>query len=399
MEPELDPDDDDEGPTLARSGFGPPKRTPSKPVAAPPALAANIHSPAVSELRKPRPSRRTPPGGTPTQSNVLQAIVGAQVSEPMPAPRAHAPTQPQPVPQPPVMPHPSQPQALPYPGFPTGTSAMNGAGYSNDASGLPLGAPTPPSGLPTHPPQYPPYQNYPSPYPQYPTYSEHHMTPGALYQMQSPYGVPPPNPMTLTGQLRLSEGDEIPAHYRLGGGSKRWFLYVIAGTFAVTIAATVTFFIIRSIREAPAVTTASIHVDSTPTGATVYYDGQKLPEKTPMKIDQVPVSTKHQIRLELEHYKPVTQDADVSSSGNEVRVLALLDRIRGKIHFESQPSGAEIRLNDHLRGHTPATLSDIDMESANTIELRLKDYQPYIQALDWPTTGEITISKKLERSK
>jgi hypothetical protein len=34
-----------------------------------------------------------------------------------------------------------------------------------------------------------------------------------------------------------------------------------------------------------------------------------------------------------------------------------------------------------------------------SIELRLKDYQPYIQQLDWPTTGEITISKKLERSK
>ena len=398
-EPELEPDDDDDGPTLARSGFGPPKRTPTKPVAPPPALSANIHSPAVSELRKPRPSRRTPPGGTPTQSSVLQAIVGAQTNEPMPAPRAHAPTQPQPVQQP-VMPLPApQPQALPYPGFPTGTSAMNGAGYSNDASGLPLGVPTPPSGLPTHPSQYPPYQ-YPS-YPPaqgYPTYSEHHMTPGALYQMHSPYGAPPPNPMTLTGQLRLSEGDEIPAQYRLGS-SKRWFVYILAGTFAVTVAATVTFFVIRSMRDTPTATTASIHVDSTPTGATVYYDGQKLSEKTPMKIDEVPVSTKHQIRLELDHYRPVTQDADVSSSGSEVRVLALLDRIKGKIRFDSQPNGAEIRLNDHLRGHTPATLSDIDMESAKTIELRLKDYQPYIQQLDWPTTGEITISKKLERSK
>ena len=402
-EPELEPDDDndnddDEGPTLARSGFGPPKRTPTKPVAPPPALSAKIHSPAVSELRKPRPSRRTPPGGTPTQSSVLQAIVGAQVNEPMPAPRAHAPTQPQQAqPQPPAMPLPApQSQALPYPGFPTGTMAMNGAGYSNDASGLPLGVPTPPSGVPA--PQPYPFQSYPQ-YPQYPTYNEHHMTPGALYQMQPPYGAPPPNPMTLTGQLRLSEGDEIPAQYRLDGGSKRWFVYILAGTFAVTIAATVTFFIIRSMRDTPAVTTASIHVDSTPTGATVYYDGQKLPEKTPMKIDEVPVSTKHQIRLELDHYRPVTQDADVSSSGNEVRVLALLDRIRGKIRLDSQPTGAEIRLNDRVRGHTPATLSDIDMESAKTLELRLKDYQPYIQQLDWPTAGEITISKKLERSK
>ncbi len=76
---------------------------------APPALAANIHSPAVSEIRKPRPSRRTPPGGVAAQSgpgsSVLQAIVGAQSSEPMPTPR----------PTPAVAPPPPTPPSFPPP--------------------------------------------------------------------------------------------------------------------------------------------------------------------------------------------------------------------------------------------------------------------------------------------
>jgi serine/threonine protein kinase len=50
-----------------------PKVKSSQPPAPPAALSANIHAPAVSELRKPRASRRTPPGGSPTaQPNVCR---------------------------------------------------------------------------------------------------------------------------------------------------------------------------------------------------------------------------------------------------------------------------------------------------------------------------------------
>ena len=49
-----------------------------------PALSARTPTPAVSELRKPRGSRRTPVGGVPAAGSVLQAIVSSQASEPMP---------------------------------------------------------------------------------------------------------------------------------------------------------------------------------------------------------------------------------------------------------------------------------------------------------------------------
>src|SRR5262249_20175710 len=77
---------DEDGPTVQREFTAKPRVTAARgSQQAPAALAAKIHAPAVSELRKPRGSRKTPGAGVP-QQNVLQAIVGSQASEPMPAP-------------------------------------------------------------------------------------------------------------------------------------------------------------------------------------------------------------------------------------------------------------------------------------------------------------------------
>ncbi|MGE5181435.1 MAG: serine/threonine protein kinase, partial [Acidobacteriota bacterium] len=86
-EPPADGDEDDDaptvdgedGPTIQREFTGRKPKVAAKKGPAPPALAANIHAPAVSELRKPRASRKTPGAGVAApQNNVLQAIVGAQ---------------------------------------------------------------------------------------------------------------------------------------------------------------------------------------------------------------------------------------------------------------------------------------------------------------------------------
>jgi serine/threonine protein kinase len=354
----------------------------------PPALAAKIHSPAVSEIRKPRPSRRTPPGGVPSQGNVLQQIVGAQASAPMPVPR---PTAASAAPPPPAPYHPP-------PGFPTGSGQVNG--YGNDASGLPLGVPTP-SGMPVTQQAVPPhmaYSQYPTLQPGYPGYPTptppyQQVTPGALYQMQAQ-----PQPMSLTGQLRLFEADELPPHYKLDTGPKRWFIYIVAGLLAISVAAATTFFIIRTTRDTTP-TSGAIHVESVPPGAEVSFDGNRMSEKTPLTIEGIPVGTRHQIRVELPHYKPHVEEIDVPKTGADVPVMALMHPLTGKIRVDSTPAGAEIRINDAIRGRTPTTLNDLDMGTAKQIELRLKDYEPYIQKLEWPANGEIDIQKKLERTK
>jgi serine/threonine protein kinase len=407
-----------EDPTIARD-FRAKKPAVSKRTAQPPpaALAAKIHAPAVSELRKPRPSKRTPQGGVPAQANVLQAIVNRQTSEPMPVPRApsivaHPPEQP---PPPPQFPHATPGAQQAAPPFPP---QVPSTGYATDASGLPLAMPTPP-GLPAapayqqpYPPQQyqQPYQQPPYPQPQYyppghpgyavqpgypPQYPQQQVpgqpvTPGALYSMQ-----PAPQPMTLTGQLRLFEVDEMPSQYKLGAARKRWFTYIVAGLIAISVAAAATFLIIRSTRET-APTVGSVRVESIPSGAEVVFDDVRLAGTTPLNIPSVPVNTRHTIKVELKRHERYTETVDVPSRGGEVTIKAVLNPLTGKLIILSQPEGAEVWINGEVRGRTPATLKGLDMSSAKKLELRLKDYQPFIQDLVWPDNGSIQIDAKLK---
>jgi serine/threonine protein kinase len=372
----------------------------------PPALAAKIHAPAVSELRKPRASRRTPPGGTPVHPpNVLHAIVSSQASEPMPTPRPAPPLPP--VPQVPtqmsmqaINPHgpyaPTDPFASQFPAGIPGAQVS----YNHDASGLPLGIPTPPGvpsqpapGAPDHlqpylhtqgvPPGYAPQQMSPPGHPQ--------LSPGALYQFQ-----PTSQEMSLTGQIRLFEVDELPSQYQLGAARQRWFTYVVSGVLAVSVAAGVTFLIIRSLRDStPPV--GSVHIESVPANAEVILDGMRLTDRTPLTIEGAPVGTRHVVRLELARHQAYEETVDIPKTGGEVPVMALLKPITGKLIIDSQPPHAEIRINGQLRGRTPTTINDVDMDSAKRLELRLKDYQPFVQDLTWPGDGKIRISAKFVR--
>jgi eukaryotic-like serine/threonine-protein kinase len=400
---------DDDGPTLQRDA----PRIPSSKVP-PPALAAKIHAPAVSELRKPRPSRRTPPGGAP-QPNVLQQIVGSRANEPMPVPRAtmHAPT-----PTPPSMPTvpvlapplPAPPAGPPPNQFspaPPGVQVQ----YIHDASGLPMVVPTPPAGFPAVEPGQPPAPGYPgmapgspgqqgeappgyAPQPYGSAQSPYPVLPGGLYQL-SPYNQRQ-QPLSLTGQLRLSEIDEIPSLYKIRSTRRRWFAYVVAGLIAVSFAAGTTFFIIRASRETAAVT-GSIHIESVPPGGEVYFNGTQLTDRTPLTIEGVPVGTRHEIRVELPRHKSYAETVDIPKTGGEISVTAVLQIVPGKIVVNSQPGGAEIWIDGQLRGRTPTTLNDIDMGSSKKLEIRLKGYQPFVTDLAWPSNGQIMLDPKLLR--
>ncbi|MGE0547990.1 MAG: protein kinase [Kofleriaceae bacterium] len=315
-------DDEEDAPTLSRElkadQITAPPRSVTARRAPPPALAANIHAPAVSELRKPRVSRRTPPDGV-TPPTLLQRIVGPS-GEPVPAPRPTAAAPPAPVQREPVY------------------------------------------------PLAPPATDYPFP--------------------------PAPVPSSLTHQLRLAEIDEIPSHFKIGGEARRWVSYIAACLVAVSVAAGVTFFIIRAIRDRQAI--GSIHVESEPRGAEVSYDGTRFTKPTPLTIEGVPVGTRHEIRVELPRHKPHVETVDIPNGGGEVAVVAKLEPINGKLIVNSQPGGAEIWIDSQFRGRTPTTINDVDMNAARRIELRLQDHQIWARDLEWPDDGRLEIDARLQ---
>jgi PEGA domain len=215
--------------------------------------------------------------------------------------------------------------------------------------------------------------------------------PHALYGMQ-----PRPMPSTLTGQLRLSEVDEIPQSYKLGSNRKRWFGLVVAAIVAISLAAGITFFIIRATRDATPVV-AIVKIESSPSGADVYYDDTRLSDRTPLTIENVPTGTRHDIKVQLSHYKAYTDTVDIPKTGGTVPVMALLKKLTGKIVINSKPDGAEILINGEVRGRTPKTIEDIDMDSAKTLDVRLKDHPPISRTLEWPANGQIDLDLKFDK--
>ncbi|MFT3696244.1 MAG: PEGA domain-containing protein [Kofleriaceae bacterium] len=361
---------DDEGPTTTRDFSREQKKLPARRApSAPAALSAKIHAPAVSELRKPRASRKTPAqGNTMPPPNVLQQIVSSQASEQMPVPRPQPPSQPPPLPPQ----YPPQPQDY----------------YAQQQQQPQI------PGVPPHLQPYALQQGYPPGTPGYGQYPNQQMNPNALYQFQ-PYGAPTPQPMSLTGQLRLFEADEMPQHYKVRNDGRLKLIF--AGVMAISVAAFVTFFIIRGTRDA-APTTGTVHVESVPPGGEIYLDGTHVAGVTPLTIPfDLPVGTRHEIRVELAKHKVHTENVDIPNDGKEVDVTAVLDPITGKLRINTTPPGADIILDGQVRGRTPATINDIDMSSAKKLELRLKDYQPVVQTLTWPASGTIDIDKNLTR--
>jgi len=214
--------------------------------------------------------------------------------------------------------------------------------------------------------------------------------PGALYQFQ-----PTQQPMSLTGQMRLYEVDEIPSKYKINAARRRWFTYIVSGVLAVSVAAGVTFLIIRSMRESTPVA-GSVHIESVPAGADVIFDGTRLTDKTPLTIDGAPVGTQHTIRLELARYEPAEETVDIPKAGGTVSVSTTLTLITGTLTIVSEPSNAEIWINREVRGHTPNTIEGVDMDNVRQIELRLKGYDPFVHNLtQWPKNGKIEIQAKL----
>ncbi len=180
---------------------------------------------------------------------------------------------------------------------------------------------------------------------------------------------------------------------------RQWFPYIVAGgVLAVSVAAGVTFVIIRSMRDSTPVA-GSVYIDSVPAGADVLFDdGRPSTNKTPFTLSDVPVGQHVKIRLELAHYEPAEEEVYIPKSGGRVEVIKTLTLITGTLTVVSEPPNAEIWINREMRGRTPATIKGIDMDNVRQIELRLKDHEPLVQNLtQWPNDGKIWIRAKLVR--
>jgi serine/threonine-protein kinase len=434
------PPHDDEGPTTTRdprlpltasessahtapqaappSGAGPEPRgrlRPAPPGApAHPALSAKNPTPSVSELKRPKPSRRTPAQGVPSAGpSVLQAIVNAQTSEPMPT-------------------RPMRGGGGPSDGIPAGpmTDPASSGGPTNPEAGRgALPPPVPPV------PQMPPIPGYGAPPPGWP--DPHAAPPGAnvlpqppIYQQPSQLAVPhnqlpphlqpypgapqggmplgapptpypflpyPSQPQTFTKQLTALEADEVPPHLRLDRDRPNWALRVLLAVALIGGAIATALLIVRSQGEGPA--HASLYIESVPPGATVLVDGTQLPQPTPVRFETKP-GARHAVEVRLAGHKSSVGDELVPEAGGEVDVKRFLEAVTVSLHVVSTPSGAEVFFNgdfDHPQGHTPMDRGGLDPTAVREVDLRLAGYAPEARQVDFSRATDQRVEVTLHK--
>jgi serine/threonine protein kinase len=409
-------DDNDEGPTIRRPkpvAKSQPVRQRKKtvpPPIPPAALAASNPEPAVS-LAKKRRSRRTPPGGTPSQGpSVLEQLVnrgggpaaglagmpitrdpadgsGMGPGGPGPAPgSSHRPG-----PGPGQIPGPGGPGQIPGPGGPGGPN-LGGPGPFGPGgpSPLPVGAQA----------QMPGGFNHQG--------SDGTTTPydsggfPLIPQGRSPFGQLPPGapPLSTANRLAALEVDDIPDAFKLSTLAakrrKRFIVGVVA--LVVCVMAGVGLGILLFGGGGGEPKAKSIEVVSIPTGAKVLIDGKEQDGKTPFRFTEVALGETYLIEVQSSGYKPWSNEVAITAKSSDVvKVIARLDAITVKLKVESKPKGAKVLINGNPIGVTPLTLEDLDPKTAKSIELQLKGYRPIRQDLDWADATEKTLSFEMKK--
>jgi serine/threonine protein kinase len=114
---------------------------------------------------------------------------------------------------------------------------------------------------------------------------------------------------------------------------------------------------------------------SEPPGVEVALDGVPTGQRTPAVLDQINLSRPH----ELTFSGPALRTATVTFQGPPGRLVAKvhasLSTTLGTLTVESDPPGAEVRLDEKLVGVTPLSVAQVRLDERHRIDLRLEGHE------------------------
>ena len=312
----------------------PPARKPPGRGAEHPAKAASSPMPAISQVHKPRQSRRTPGKGVPTPGpSLISSLVGTGDVPPV---RRDPVAERSPEGQPPGFPL-QAPPATPIPG---------------------------PAGLPSS---------------------------LAANQVADPFSPLPsgPKPLTLTKQLAAIELEEIPDQFKLGKRKPRWVLWASLAGLVVCAGVGVAAFSGGDKQR-----DVILNIRSNPEGATVRIDGTRLSQTTPVRYTSADMGASYELEFELDGYTSRKKKVIIDAEEDEVMVFLEQEIATVTLIVESQPPGAQIVIGQDSHGSAPKRITGLDPRQATTLELRLEGYKLHRETLDWKQRAEQT--RKIE---
>jgi len=116
--------------------------------------------------------------------------------------------------------------------------------------------------------------------------------------------------------------------------------------------------------------TGAVIVTSDPPGAQVTVDGRPV-APTPSVIDGLALRDPHTVVVSAPDHRSYTQTLPADLQRGWTRIHAVLAAASGDLLLESEPSGAEVRLDGRPVGHTPLTIRGVRLGERHRFDLVL----------------------------
>ncbi len=139
-------------------------------------------------------------------------------------------------------------------------------------------------------------------------------------------------------------------------------------------------------------------VTSRPAGAQVIFDGKSLPDPTPTVVEGVPFTQPHTVEIRAADRRPVAVELEPKPGELVRRVQGDLPSLLGALTVESEPRGADVRLDGRPVGSTPLTLPGIRLDERHRIDLILPGHE-IDQFVVLPEKDGLRFQRKLVRTR
>ena len=146
----------------------------------------------------------------------------------------------------------------------------------------------------------------------------------------------------------------------------------------------------------PWLRTGVLVVTSAPSGADVTLDGVATGLTTPAVIEDVRLTLPHEVALGGEGLRRVTLSTQPTPGRLVARVHAELASSLGALRVESDPPGADVRLDERTAGRTPVTIPDVRLDERHRIDLTLAGHE-IDQFVVLPERDGVQYARKLGR--